>query len=120
MRFVWVGLGGAIGSILRYAIGLMLAGTTFPGATLLVNLTGSFVLGFIFSAFLGRWSDQLMVAMSVGVLGGFTTFSTFAWESVAAAQDDRLGLAGVYVVTSVIGGLVAAWLGYLAGRAVIN
>ncbi len=118
MRFLWVGVGGALGSMLRYAVGLAFAASTFPWATLLVNIAGSFVLGLVFSAFLGRWPASVMTAVTVGVLGGFTTFSTFAWESLAAAQDDQVGMAAVYIMASVIGGLVAAWLGYLSGRAI--
>jgi fluoride exporter len=118
MRFVLVGVGGAFGSMLRYAVGLALADTTYPLATLFVNLTGSFVVGLVFSAFLGRWPVSVMTGVTVGVLGGFTTFSTFAWEGLAALQDDRVGMAAVYVVASVVGGLIAAWLGYLSGRAI--
>lgn len=118
MRFLWVGLGGALGSMLRYAVGLAFAASTFPMATLVVNLTGSFVIGLVFSAFLGRWPVPVMTAITVGVLGGFTTFSTFAWESLSAAHDDRLGVAAGYVAASVIGGLLAVWLGYLTGRGI--
>lgn len=116
MRFVWIGLGGAVGSIARYGLALAMADTRFPWATLTVNITGSFALGFIFGFALNRWSSDLVVPLSVGVLGGFTTFSTFAWEALAMSQDGHPGRTAIYVTASLIGGLLAVFVGYLLGR----
>ncbi|HEY7470134.1 MAG TPA: CrcB family protein [Acidimicrobiia bacterium] len=117
MRLVWVGVGGAVGSVLRYAVSLAFSGSVFPWATLVVNIVGSLFIGFVFTAFLGRWSGSLMTGLTVGVLGGFTTFSTFAWEGLTEIQSGRSAAAAAYIGASIVGGLVAAWLGYLAGRA---
>ena len=105
MRFLWVGLGGAAGSIARYAISLNVDQSHFPWATLGINLSGAFVLGAFLTLALGHLSVAVITPIAVGVLGGYTTFSTFAWTAV------------VYVAVSVVGGLLAASGGYAVGRA---
>jgi len=117
MRYVWVGLGGAAGSILRYAIGLNVDQTHFPWATLGINLSGAFVLGAFLTLALGHLSVAVMTPIAVGVLGGYTTFSTFAWEGFTLGRTGRVGTAVVYVAVSVFGGLLAASGGYALGRA---
>ncbi|HKY17012.1 MAG TPA: CrcB family protein [Microthrixaceae bacterium] len=116
MRFLWVGLGGAVGSVARYAIGLSADRSLFPWATLGINLSGAFILGLFLTLSLGHVSIEITTPIAVGVLGGFTTFSTFAWEGFTLGRTGRPGLALVYVAVSVVGGLVAAWAGYSAGR----
>ena len=118
MRFVWVGVGGAVGSIMRYAIGLTTRQSLFPWATLAINISGSFVLGLFLTWGLGRLSPAITTPIAVGVLGGFTTFSTFAWEGLFLSRSGRVGLALVYVLISVIGGVIAAWFGYHLGRSI--
>jgi fluoride exporter len=118
MRFLWVGLGGACGSMARYAIGLRVDQTAFPWATLGINLAGAFVLGLFLTLALGQLSVAVITPISVGVLGGFTTFSTFAWEGFTHARSGRVGVAVAYISVSVVGGLLAAWAGYALGRAV--
>ena len=120
MRFVWVGVGGAIGSVIRYAIGLTSRQSVFPWATLAINLLGSFILGLFLTWALGRLSPAIITPVSVGILGGFTTFSTFAWEGLFLSRSGRTGLALIYVLVSVIGGLIAAFCGYLLGLQVSN
>jgi len=116
MRFVWVGLGGAVGSIARYAIGLTSRQSPFPWATLAINLSGSFILGLFLTWALGRLPVTVITPISVGVLGGFTTFSTFAWEGLFLSRSGRIGQALTYLLLSVVGGLAAAWAGYQLGR----
>ena len=116
MRFVWVGLGGAVGSIARYAIGLEVDQSRFPWATLGINLAGAFVLGLFLTLALGRVPITVMTPIAVGVLGGFTTFSTFAWEGFTFSRTGRVGVAILYMSVSVAGGLLAAWSGYSLGR----
>ena len=116
MRFLWVGLGGAAGSIARYAIGLSVDQSHFPWATLGINLSGAFILGMFLTLALGHLSVAVMTPIAVGVIGGFTTFSTFAWEGFTLGRTGRAGIAFVYVSVSVIGGLLAAWGGYSLGR----
>ena len=116
MRFLWVGLGGAAGSVARYAIGLSVDQSHFPWATLAINLSGAFILGLFLTLALGHLSVAVMTPIAVGVLGGFTTFSTFAWEGLTFSRTGRAGTAFAYVAISVVGGLVAAWGGYSLGR----
>lgn len=118
MRYLWVGFGGAFGSMARYAIGVRVDQTRFPWATLGINLTGAFVLGLFLTLALGHLSVEVMTPISVGVLGGFTTFSTFAWEGFTHARSGRMGVAATYIAVSVIGGLFAAAGGYALGRAI--
>jgi CrcB protein len=117
MRFLWVGLGGAIGSMARYAIGLGVDQSHFPWATLGINLSGAFVLGLFLTLALGHLSVAVMTPIAVGVLGGFTTFSTFAWEAFTVGRNGRPVTAAVYVTVSVIGGVLLAWGGHALGRA---
>ena len=116
MRFVWVGVGGAIGSVIRYAIGLTARQSLFPWATLSINLSGSFILGLFLTWALGRLPVTVTTPISVGILGGFTTFSTFAWEGLFLSRSGRTELALIYVLLSVVGGIFAAWVGYKLGR----
>jgi CrcB protein len=114
---VSVGLGGAIGSVLRYAISLSVDQSRFPWATLAVNLSGAFALGLFLTLSLGDVPVAVITPITVGVLGGYTTFSTFAWEGFTMSRTGRADVALVYIAVSVIGGLIAAWGGYAVGRA---
>jgi CrcB protein len=117
MRYLWVGLGGAAGSVLRYTIGLNVDQQRFPWGTLAINVAGAFVLGAFLTLALGRVPIAVITPISVGVLGGFTTFSTFAWEGFTMGRGGRPAVAAVYLTVSVLGGLAAAWGGYSLGRA---
>jgi CrcB protein len=117
MRYVWVGLGGALGSVVRYAIGLNVDQSHFPWATLVINVSGAFVLGLFLTLSLGHLSVAVITPIAVGVLGGYTTFSTFAWEGFTMGRSGRPGTAFVYIAVSVVGGLLAAWAGHGLGRA---
>jgi CrcB protein len=117
MRYLWVGLGGAAGSIARYAIGLNVDQSRFPWATLGINISGAFVLAAFLTLGLGRLPVAVMTPVAVGVIGGFTTFSTFAWEGLTLSRTGRGNTALVYIAVSVVGGLIAAWAGYSVARA---
>ena len=117
MRYIWVGAAGALGSVARYAIGLNVDQQRFPWATLAINLTGAFALGLFLTLGLGRLSPSVMTPVAVGLIGGYTTFSTFAWEGFTIGRSGRAGVAFVYVAVSVVGGLLTAGAGYAAGRA---
>lgn len=114
MQILFVALGGAIGSIGRYLIGAALrthAGS-FPYATLLVNVTGCFLLGLCMALFETRETNEtLRIALTVGVLGGFTTFSAFGYETFALMRSERELLAMANVASNVLLGLGAVWLG---------
>ncbi len=114
---LWVGAGGAIGSALRYltwrAFG---AAGGFPWATVLVNITGSFVLGLLAGLYAGRVSPTMRLGLFFGFLGGFTTFSTFTSETVVLARTGSAALAFGNVALSVVVGLGAALIGVLLGE----
>ena len=107
---------GAAGALLRYWIGAAVGVRTFPWATLLVNLAGSFALGFVLGGPSTRWSTTTTAAATVGFLGAFTTFSTFAYEATALVRAGRPAVAAGYVTASVLLGLAASAAGFLVGR----
>ena len=119
--YLWIALGSAIGGAGRYwASGLIASrvGETFPWGTLTVNAAGSFVIG-LFAAltapegrlFVGTEARQFVM---LGLLGGFTTFSSFSLQTLNLARDGEWARAGAYVVLSLVTSLVAVWLGYAA------
>jgi CrcB protein len=114
-----VGLGSALGAVLRYLVGLALAGPAFPWATLLVNGLGSWLIAGLaaFAAHrvhgrVARWETFLVA----GFCGGFTTFSLFGLETLQLLQAGRPWLSLGYVLASVSLWLVAAWLGHRTGQ----
>lgn len=103
---------GALGTLARYGLqGLVQhrTGSSFPAGTLVVNLLGCFLLGGLTEYALAHLSipPEWRIGISVGFLGAFTTFSTFTFESVRLMQDGEWWRAGAYILTSVMGGLVA-------------
>ena len=117
VRVLLVGIAGAAGAMSRYGIGLAIGVRSFPWATLLINVIGSAVLGYVLSGpGVSRWSTTTTIAVAVGFLGAFTTFSTFSYETVTMLKTDRAVLAALYVAASVLLGTGAALGGYLLGR----
>lgn len=117
MTAVLVAVAGALGALTRYGVGAAVGDRSFPWATLGINLAGSFLLGALMQLAADRgWPDSTTLPLGVGFLGAFTTFSTFSVEAQTMLRDDRLAMAGAYVGASVVGGIVAAALGYLTGR----
>jgi CrcB protein len=120
-RFLAVAAGGALGSMARYAVGLMIAGVwkrEFPLATFLINVSGSFVLGFFAAWGMERAAiDPLWrLLVATGFLGAYTTFSTFEMETHALTEAGAMGLALLNVVGSVAAGFVAVYLGIVLAR----
>ena len=122
MNWLAVLVGGAIGSALRYAIAgvwLTPASMNFPWGTLAVNVSGSMALGF-----LGRYyapphgSHEVFLLLTVGLCGGFTTFSTFTLDAFTLVERGAAARASLYVLASVALSYVALILGYVAARAV--
>jgi fluoride exporter len=115
--FLLVGLGGFAGSIARYALsGIVLhqaAGARFPFGTFIVNVAGCLAIGLLAGLVESRglFSFHVRLFLLTGVLGGFTTFSAFGFESLALARRGELAVAALYVVLSVVVGLAAVWLG---------
>ncbi len=124
MTWLWVMLGSAFGGVSRYWLSGLAAhhiGETFPIGTLIVNIAGSFVIGFFATLtgpdgrlFVGTDARQFVMT---GICGGFTTFSSFSLQTLNLAQDGEWTLAGLNVVLSVAVCLLAVWLGYMAAAA---
>jgi CrcB protein len=106
-----------IGVLARYGIGTAVHSGQLPWTTVVINVVGSFLLGFLLPV-ASDWSDPVRNGLSIGLLGGFTTFSTFSVEVFYDAHSGDSGFALLYLAASVIGGIAAAGLGYYAGRAV--
>ncbi len=118
---LWVALGGAIGSSLRFAISEVMrrlpALASLPWATLLVNVTGSFVIGwYLRSAVSADASPQMRAFITIGICGGYTTFSTFALENAQFLQNGQVGRAALYAIASVTLAVGATFLGYAVAR----
>ncbi len=112
---LWIALGGALGSVSRFWLSLAfdaLFASTFPWATVVTNITGSFVIGAVAALPLGPLTRQFLM---VGVLGGYTTFSAFSLQTLALAQMGELPKAAANVLGSVILCLVAVWVGHMLG-----
>lgn len=125
MTYLWVALGGALGSVGRFWLSGVVAtryGESFPMGTLVVNVSGSLVIGFLaaLSAPEGRLlpSPGLRQFLMLGVCGGYTTFSSFSLQTLNLLRDREWLYAGGNVLFSVGLCLVAVWLGYLLGAAV--
>ncbi len=119
-RFLWVCVGGAIGSGCRYLVSLWALerfGGAFPYGTIAVNALGSFLLGALLQ--LPALHPTLRLTLGVGVLGGFTTYSSFNQETLVLVQQHNPGLATANVVGTIVLCLGAGWLGQLAMSAVI-
>ena len=120
MSYIWIFLGGGLGSIARFAGSGFIArhfGETFPWGTLLVNVTGSFVIGFfaMLTGTEGKWlvSPSARQFVMIGICGGYTTFSSFSIQTLSLARDGEWFKAGANAVLSFALCLVAVWLGHL-------
>ena len=120
-KYFLVFLGGGIGAVSRYGLsGLVqrVSGAAFPIGTMSVNLLGSLFIGLIMSL-----SDRFLVItpnvrifLTIGALGGFTTFSTFSYETIALMHDGEVIAAGLNVAATVIGCIAGAWAGIMLGK----
>lgn len=110
---LWIALGGALGSVLRALAGYALQ-ARFPWATLLVNVAGSFAIGFVLTRLGGLEpapAARTQAFVVVGFCGGFTTFSTFSWQTLEQLQRGQLGAALANIALSLVLCLGAVWLG---------
>ncbi len=118
MNLLLVAVGGALGAVARYGVGVGAArwlGLAFPWGTLAVNVLGGFAMGWL-AARVGPEQEALRLALGVGVLGGFTTFSAFSLETVRL-MEHQPGLAALYAAASVVLSVGACWIGLTLGRA---
>ena len=112
--FLLVGLGGALGSMLRYGTGVLIGPRNFPLATLLINIIGSFIIGVVIAystrneSFAVNWK----MFLATGICGGFTTFSALSFENLQLLQSGKYGLLVLYISASVLFGIGAVWTGY--------
>jgi len=122
MRIFWsVAIGGALGCVSRYYLTAFIqqrAGPSFPVGTLLINITGSFLLGFIMRYALqsGAVSAETRMLLTSGFCGGYTTFSTYSYETAMMLDDGEYGRAALYVGSSVVLALAGTLLGFAAAN----
>jgi fluoride exporter len=120
-EFILIGLGAMLGANTRYWLTNMAArqfGQVFPYGTLIINVTGSFLLGFLMVLLANRLvvDPGLRLLLGTGFLGAYTTFSTFSYDTLVLVERGDVGLATLNVLGSVAGSLVAVFLGMLLGR----
>ena len=124
-NYLWVALGGALGTVARYSISGLVArmiGETFPWGTIIVNVTGSFIIGLFATLtgpdgryFVGSTARQFVMT---GICGGYTTFSSFSLQTQNLMNDGERFYAGANVSLSVVLCLIAVWAGYVLGSAI--
>lgn len=114
MSVLLVAIGGLLGAVSRYGLSVLLQSIWTIAA---INLLGSFVLGFLVHAGTGL-SHDMRNGIGVGLIGGFTTFSTLTVQTILEADGGRPSIAAAYLLATTLGGLAAALLGYITGRAI--
>ena len=118
-RLTWiaVAMAGAAGALTRYGLAVLVGPRSYPWTTLAINVTGAFMLTLLVAGPLAtRRNSPLAVAITVGFLGAYTTFSAFGLETVEMVRDDRIGAAATYVAVTLILGLAGAAAGYWVGQ----
>jgi CrcB protein len=120
-KYFVVMLGGAIGAVSRFIVGafvLRFYSATFPLGTFLINVTGSFLIGLLMTLFLNRPAlpANWRLFLVTGILGGYTTFSSFEWEALTTLRNGAESVAFLYLAASVIVGLAGAWVGLLTAN----
>lgn len=120
-KYLFVGVGGFVGSVCRYGLSGLLyrvLGDRFPYGTLAVNVLGCFSIGLFMTLFVGRWLVQpnLRLFLTIGILGGFTTFSTFSFETVELFKGGNVYLGCLNVVGSLFFCLGSTWAGSAVGK----
>jgi len=113
---LWIAAGGAVGTLARYGLAGAINQSSHPWGTVTVNLAGSLALGVLIGIWEGGPPADHQLAITIGVLGGFTTFSTFALDTIALWERGDGGVALLTVAVSVVGGLAAAIAGLALGR----
>ena len=120
-RYLAVAMGGALGAMLRFYLGgtvLARAGAPFPTATFVINISGSFIIGLFLTLVTERFhvSPHLRLAIAVGFVGAYTTFSTFEYETARLVEERDFMRAFLNVTLSLIVGFIAVWCGIIAAR----
>lgn len=121
-KILAIAIGGAIGTLARFGMGTLLARlmerTGFPWATMTVNLVGCFLIGYLNGLFIERVlvTPEIRLALLIGFLGGFTTFSSFGWETISFLRDGQYLMAGVNIAANNVIGLLLVLIGYVLGH----
>lgn len=120
LKYLAIGVGGFTGAIARYMLGSYIGsryGVRFPYGTFVINMTGSFLIGFILALLARTTASQYWrYLIPIGFIGAYTTFSTFEYETLRVIQDGQVTVGLLNVVLSVIVGFVAVWAGAAMGR----
>lgn len=119
-RLLWISLGGAVGTAARYLIGLWAGqrfGASFPYGTLIVNVSGCFLIAALMHlAMVNGWPATVRAALTIGFLGGFTTYSSFNYETMRLMEEGAVATAFANVAATLLSGFAAGWLGLLLAR----
>ncbi|SMB90655.1 CrcB protein [Desulfonispora thiosulfatigenes DSM 11270] len=122
--YLYVAIGGSLGAVSRYLLSNWVnnkAQSIFPFGTFSVNMIGSFIIGVFYIVSMERLvSPELKLIISVGFLGAFTTFSTFSLETLNLMRENHILTAFINIGLSIIIGLIAAWLGIIIGKLLVN
>ncbi len=122
MRLIaWVALGGAIGSVARFGLGALLQSReagAFPWGTFVINVSGALLLGFLMRVAMGSadLSPAMRAFLTVGFCGGYTTFSTYSYETAVLLESGHMGKAATYAITSALLALTGAFAGFWLAR----
>jgi CrcB protein len=119
-RIALIGVFGAAGALTRLGVSNLVPHRTFPWATFMINVVGSFALGVLVTWGTTKVSGPVASGLGIGFLGAFTTFSTFTVDGALLGDDGRMSAAAVYVLASVAVGLAAAVAGIALGRALVD
>ncbi len=123
LKYVAIGIGGFAGAIARYALGSYIGGrfgVRVPYGTFVINVSGSFLVGFILALLARTTASQYWrYLIPIGFIGAYTTFSTFEYETLRAIQDGQPMTGLLNVVLSLVIGFVAVWLGSALGRVLV-
>jgi CrcB protein len=121
LKYLFVGIGGFVGSVARFWVGSYIGGkmeARFPYGTFVVNISGSFLIGLILTLMAEKtdWNPDLRYLIPIGLIGGYTTFSAFEYETFRLFQDGQLLTAALNVTLSVVIGFAGVWAGAVAAR----
>lgn len=124
LNLIVIGIGGFIGAVMRYLCSgwvYRLVGTGLPWGTLFVNVAGSFLLGFflVFESTRLTMSPTIRNFVAIGIMGAFTTFSTFSYEAISLIQDQLYFKALAYILLNVVICITAAWAGMISARLLV-
>jgi fluoride exporter len=122
-KYLMVAIGGGLGSVLRFWVGTYISNrvaTRFLAGTFIINMTACFLIGFIITVLAEKssWSPNWRYLIPIGFVGGYSTFSTFEYETFRVFQEGEFFIAGLNVVLSVVVGFVSVWVGVITGRTI--